>query len=334
MRVCFFAKVEHPSLLERIEFYRQDIEILRELGFHVIPATCWKEIPADVDLHFIWWWQWAFLPMLKSFRRKIPALVTGVFDYRWPSGRDYLHRPAWQKWLMRDGLKRAKANVFISEIEMRVVTEALQVTRPLYIPPVIHTDVFRPGAQDREDFVFTVALMKGLSPWRKCIPEIIQSIPGVVERHPEIRFIIAGERGGAHADLVALAAKLGVARHLDFLGVISHEKKIELMQRCKVYLQPTRYEGFGLAILEAMSCGAPVVSSPAGAVPEVVGDAGLLVNGESPEAIAAAIDRYLEDAPLRQRMGDAARRRAETVFPYSRRRNELGKAIADMLDTA
>ena len=80
-----------------------------------------------------------------------------------------------------------------------------------------------------------------------------------------------------------------------------------------------------------MSCGAPVVSSPVGEVPEVVADAGLLVDGSSPEAIAAAVNRYLEDDRLRGQMSQRARQRAETVFPRSRRKRELEKAITEML---
>jgi glycosyltransferase involved in cell wall biosynthesis len=71
------------------------------------------------------------------------------------------------------------------------------------------------------------------------------------------------------------------------------------MRECTVYLQPTRYEGFGLAILEAMSCGAPVVTSARGAVPEVVGDTAILVDGTSPMAIADGVLQYLGNRLLR-----------------------------------
>jgi glycosyltransferase involved in cell wall biosynthesis len=121
---------------------------------------------------------------------------------------------------------------------------------------------------------------------------------------------------------------------VEFPGVISREQKISLMQHCKIYVSPSWYEGFGLTILEAMSCGAPVISSPVGAVPEVVGDAGLLVDGTSPEAIADAVNRYAEDATLREEVGRRGRIRAETEFPYSRRKRDLAKVIADLLERA
>lgn len=58
---------------------------MRDLGFEVVLGTRWKEIPLDVDFYFIWWWQWGFMPMLKSMFRHKPCIITGVFDYRWNS---------------------------------------------------------------------------------------------------------------------------------------------------------------------------------------------------------------------------------------------------------
>ena len=332
MRVCFFAKVRDKSLLDRTEFYRQDIDILRDLGFEVVLATHWWEIPLDVDFYFIWWWQWGFLPMLKNVFRRRPCLVTGVFDFRWPVGRfDYFNRPGWQQWLMRYALKRADVNVFVSQLEYREVSQALAVANPLYIPLVVDAEVFRQGTEPRQNFALTVASMNRGNALRKCIPEIIRAVPLVKSKYPALRFIIAGEKGGDYPSLEKLARELGVLQDVEFPGVISREQKIDLMQRCKMYISPSWYEGFGLTILEAMSCGAPVISSPVGAVPEVVGEAGLLVDGTSPEAIAAAVVQYMEDAALREEIGRRGRLRAVTKFPYSRRKQELKKVISMIL---
>jgi len=319
--------------LERAEYYKQDLDILRELGFDVQIATNWREIPLDVDVYFIWWWQWGFLPLLKSALNPRPCVITGTFDYHWPHhgmGRDYLRRPSWQRVLMRYALERASTNVFVSQHEYDVICSKLKANNPRFIPHCVDTDVYRPGTQPRENFVLTFAWLHGSNASRKCIPEVIKAIPLVRERHPETRFVIAGEKGTAYPELERLARDLGVLDAVEFPGAVSRIKKIELMQRCCAYLSPSLYEGFGLAILEAMSCGAPVVSSPVGAVPEVVGDGGLLVDGKSPEAIAGAINRYLEDETLRGEKGCTGRTRAETLFPYGRRKRELQKVLSEV----
>ena len=114
---------------------------------------------------------------------------------------------------------------------------------------------------------------------------------------------------------------------IEFTGVISRADKIRLMQRCKLYLSPSRYEGFGLAILEAMSCGAPMISSRVGALPEVVGDAGLLLDETTPQTIGDAANMLLDRDEYRIQMSEWARARACGLFPLSRRRDGLSQVL-------
>jgi len=342
VRVCFFARLLPGTsrafrleALERAEFYKQDIEILGDLGFDVTVATCWDEIPRQVDFYFVWWWNWAFLPLAKAGFGRQPCIITGVFDYQMEkANQDYVHRPAWQRWLMRVALENAAANVFLSDYEFRQVTAALKVHNPFYVPLVVDAGIFRPGTGPREEFILSIARMHTGNARRKSFPEIIRAIPLVRARHPQMRFVFAGYRGGDTEYLESLAQRIGVSDCVEFPGAVSREKKIELMQRCRVFLSPSRHEGFGLAILEAMSCGAPVVSSPAGAVPEVLGDTGLQVDGTSPQEIADAVNIYLDSAQFREEMGSRARQRAETVFPYARRKESLEQIIKRTLENA
>ena len=64
-KAVFFAKVSHPEILERHEFYATDLRILRELGFDVIICTKAWPIP-KADLYYVWWWTWAFLPWIRA----------------------------------------------------------------------------------------------------------------------------------------------------------------------------------------------------------------------------------------------------------------------------
>jgi glycosyltransferase involved in cell wall biosynthesis len=324
-KVCFFARVKDLEVLERHEFYAQDIRILKELGFQVeLAIRPWELRPAD--LYFVWWWTWAFFPVLvaRAFRR--PVLITGVFDYRLFGDRHTIHRA-----MMRYALSCSDANVFSSEFEWREVARHLPLKRPSYIPLVVDSLIYRQGRKPREDFVLTIARMDTGNSKRKCVPELIQAARLVHKAHPGARFVIAGEKGSDYPELEALTKSLKAESYIEFPGPISAERKIDLMQRCAAYASPSRFEGFGLAILEAMSCGAPVVSSSVGAVQEVVGDAGLFVDGSSPDAIANAIQRYLADESLRIDMGGKARKRAETVFAFSRRKKELGEIIDQLL---
>lgn len=96
------------------------------------------------------------------------------------------------------------------------------------------------------------------------------------------------------------------------LGRVSDDELADLYRGAAAFIDPTLYEGFGYAVLEAMACGAPVVASNATSIPEVVGDAGLLCDPGSPHQFADAIRRVLDETELAARLRDAGPRRART----------------------
>lgn len=324
-KVCFFAKVNDPAALRRVEFYAQDIRILEDLGFDVNIATHPREI-RRADLYFVWWWTWAFFPVMAASLLRRPSIITGVFN-----GDTFDSRPLIHRQMIKLAAKRANANIFVSHLEQKQVSNMLFVNNPRYSPLTVDTTAYCPGTQVRDDIILTIAWMHGPNAVRKSIPEVIQAASIIHQTHPGIRFIIAGERGTYYPKVEQLVMDLGASDYIQFPGNISKEMKIDLMQRCKVYLQPSRFEGFGLALLEAMSCGAPVVTSPVGAVPEVAGDAVSFADGTSPQSIATAVNALLQDDIARQHLSKQARARAEELFPYERRKRDLKEFIEQVL---
>jgi glycosyltransferase involved in cell wall biosynthesis len=231
---------------------------------------------------------------------------------------------------MEFAMRAADANVFLSRHEAEGAPRDLSIRNPRCIPLAVDTDVYSPADVAREDFVLTVLWMETYNVWRKCAVEIVQAIPGVLERRPSARFVIAGEHHDGFARVAAEVEKLGVERHVDLPGVVSREEKIRLMRTCRLYLQPTRYEGFGAAILEAMSCGAPVITNPTGAVPEVVGDSAILLPDAEPGTIARGILDLWEDEILRTDLAMRGRARALAGFTLDRRRERLEALIEEL----
>ncbi len=330
-RVCFYAPVQSPEILDRVLFYRQDLDALRRLGYDVVVATRWHEVRVDVDLIYVWWWTWAFVPFLVRAWRRTPIVVTGVFDYAWPEpGNDYVHRPRWQQWLMRLGLRQAAANIFLTQFEYRQVTEALPVTHPAIVPLAVDVETYAPSRVPREAaLIASIGWLHDENARRKGMFVLLRAFALVHAARPDATLVIAGAPGTATPALEALRDELGLAAAVRFAGAVSDEEKLALLQRCRVYAQPTMFEGFGLAIAEALSCGAPVVTCAGGAVREVVGDAGLLVT-RTPEAVAAGILAIVEDSELAGRLTQAGRRRALERFGFERKVTQLG----DVLDRA
>jgi glycosyltransferase involved in cell wall biosynthesis len=331
LRIGFFARVESAEVLERVEFYRQDVEILRSLGHEVVAATRWRDVPRDADLYYVWWWTWT-LPVLALARaRGKPSIATGVLDHPYPiPGRGYAARSLPERALMNLAMRTADVNVLLSRHEAEGAPRDLPLRNPKFIPLAVDTDAYSPTSGPREEFALTVLWMESYNVWRKCAVEIVRSIPAVVARHPGARFVIAGEHHDGFGDVLAAARRLGVERHVDFPGAVSREEKIRLMRTCRVYLQPTRYEGFGAAILEAMSCGAPVVTNPVGAVPEVVGDCAILLPDQRPETIAAAVGSVWDDPPALEDLSRRGRARAVAEFSFERRRERLRELLAEL----
>ena len=108
-----------------------------------------------------------------------------------------------------------------------------------------------------------------------------------------------------------LVEQHGIGSLVQWLGPLSREEKIRWLRSCEVYVQPSHYEGFGLAMAEAMGSGACVITCDVGAVRDVVADCGIYVSPGSPAALAGAIRQALTDETtlhsLQQRAVDRAR---------------------------
>jgi glycosyltransferase involved in cell wall biosynthesis len=106
---------------------------------------------------------------------------------------------------------------------------------------------------------------------------------------------------------------LNIENYVDFLGFLSGEKKYTYYKSADIYVQPSRYETFGIAILEAMACGKTVVASNVGGIPFLVidGETGLLFENGNVRDLAEKILNLLNDKELREKMGKAGKKRAE-----------------------
>jgi glycosyltransferase involved in cell wall biosynthesis len=151
----------------------------------------------------------------------------------------------------------------------------------------------------------------------KGIDIAIEAFARVHERFPEARLVIAGGGHGKER-LVEQVAELGLGGSVEFLGWTSPEQTFELIRAASAVLVPSRREGFGMTALEAMLCCRPIVATRVGGLPDVVGDAGLLVPPDDPAAFAEAIAALLSDPARAVALGAAGRARALARFPLRR----------------
>ena len=148
----------------------------------------------------------------------------------------------------------------------------------------------------------------------------VAALPLIRHAFPDARLTIAGD-GPDRRDLIAQAAELGLSDAIDFAGFVPPDEVADLIERSSLLLVPSRWhEPFGLVALEAAHMARPVVATRRGGLPEVVrdGETGLIVEPESPAALAGAVIGLIEAPESACAMGAAGRRLAETAFPFDR----------------
>ncbi|MEK7367247.1 MAG: glycosyltransferase, partial [candidate division NC10 bacterium] len=172
----------------------------------------------------------------------------------------------------------------------------------LRIPGGVDPAVFRP-AEDRAALRRLLDLPPGgplLITVRNLVPrmgleDLIRAMAAVTAAFPEATLLLGGA-GPLRADLERLAEAAGVAARTRFLGYVPEERLPDLLRAADLFVLPTRMlEGFGLVTVEALACGTPVVGTPVGATPELLGPlgAGLLLSGVGPVPLAEGILRRL-----------------------------------------
>jgi glycosyltransferase involved in cell wall biosynthesis len=196
----------------------------------------------------------------------------------------------------------------------------LGVSIPQFKRP--RSDVRRELGFTETDLVVACVAYHGL---QKGLDILLRAVALVARRVPEFRVVQVG--GGSDVQLTeslkALAEEVGASRHVIWAGIRNDVP--DILSAADVYCQPSRWEGLPLTIMEAMLQGLPVVATHVNGVCEAVEEeqSGILVEPESPEALAEGLVRILQDAPLRRRMGSRGHQRGVERFELQERVRQM-----------
>jgi glycosyltransferase involved in cell wall biosynthesis len=208
----------------------------------------------------------------------------------------------------------------VPESKITVISEA---AHPLFTPVNNPTtlDHVRAKYNLPNDFILFVGTIEP----RKNLPTLLRAFKRLRDNYKSKTVLaIAGNRGWLAEEVDQVLDQLKLGDAVRFLGGVPNEELVYLYNAAKLFVFPSFYEGFGLPPLEAMACGTPVVVSKISSLPEVVGDAAMLVNPEDLEEITVAMWRVLSDENLRAEMRSKGLKRA-AKFSWERAARETLK---------
>ena len=200
--------------------------------------------------------------------------------------------------------RRAQRVLAISELTKRDLIELYGIAEEkLVVTPLAADAAFRPDGPSPDGTAY--ALFVGALQPRKEATAAIEALALLPD--DVLRLVVVGPDKGGRAEAERLAAELGLDDRVELRGHVPQDELTTLYRGAACLVFPSRYEGFGLPVLEAMASGAPVVATTAGALPEVAGEAAILVAPGNPAALAGGIERALAD---RERLRAAGLERA------------------------
>ena len=194
------------------------------------------------------------------------------------------------------------------------------------VDPALHAAVRTRYGLGDWPFLFTVGTVQP----RKNYARLCEALALLGKEYAALHLVIAGGKGWLEDPIYAAVARFGVEDRVHFIGFAAEQDLSVLYSMAEVVPFVSLYEGFGLPVLEAMACGAPVVASGVSSIPEVVGDAAILVLPDYTKDIAAGLAQVLEDTSLRQDLRARGLAQASR-FTWERSARHLMKIYRDLL---
>ncbi|AOS98375.1 GDP-mannose-dependent alpha-(1-2)-phosphatidylinositol mannosyltransferase [Microbulbifer aggregans] len=230
--------------------------------------------------------------------------------------------------------RRLRNIVTVSEQSRRDIVDQFGVNtdRITLVHNGIDTALFRPRP-DIAQRPFRIMTTASADQPLKGLRFLLDAVAQLRESFPQLELLVVGrlQEGG---DTEKLLEQLQLRDSVQFVSGISNDEMVNYYAEATVVACPSLYEGFGLPAGEAMACGVPVVSSDGGALPEVVGDAGIVVPAGDSEALAGALRTLLEDKDIRSRLAEQGRARILRQFSWKLAAERLTRYYRGLISEA
>ncbi len=276
------------------------------------------------------------LPYCTRFR--LPLVVTfHGYDVPLLLSSERFHPANWAYWACSRWLfRRADLLLAVSE-DLRSLLISAGAPAEKVAVHRLGIDTMLPPRVERTDEKMVV-LMAGRMVEKKGFEYGIRAFAQALKKHPALRLRLVGD-GERRRDYERLIGSLGLSGKVEMTGILSHAELLETMRRSDIVLVPSvtarngDREGIPMVVYEAAALGMPMIASKHGGMPEVIADGvtGLLVPERDVAALAGALRQLIENPALRQSLGEAARRKAQSEFDIRQRITALEERYDELL---
>jgi len=195
----------------------------------------------------------------------------------------------------------------------RARPDKITVVYPGYDPSfvLVHDHDQLAAVRKRYHIPDTYVIYVGTLQPRKNLARLLDAFAVLSQQLRDVHLVIVGKKGWLYEPLFARVRQLGLEERVHFTGYVPQEDLPALISGARVFVLPSLYEGFGLPVLEAMACGTAVICSNAGSLPEVAGDAAIMVDAHNTQQLIQALQRILDDDDLCQELIQRGMQRVE-----------------------
>lgn len=302
-----------------------------------------SQIKEDIDLvHFPY-----FDPFISSLSKKLRIktivtvhdLIPLVFPKKFPPG--IRGRINW--FIQKKRLGNVDAIITDSESSKKDILRLIKIpSEKVYVVYLAANEVYRRIIEEKslQDVKIKYALPEkfvlyvGDATWNKNLLNLVRAIVKTKEKAVLVGKAINSdgvEENGWTKELIEAQKIINESDQFIRLGFVSTEELTLLYNLCSVFVFPSRYEGFGLPLLEAASCGVPIITSKTSSIPEVIGDAAEFVDPESAEDIASKIEKVLNNEELRKSLSKKAFSRSKQ-FSWKKTAINTAKIYKKVID--
>lgn len=288
MRVLFYSSVSNKKLFTITGFYLQDIKAIELANHKVITTNSYTDFLKywNYDVSFLYFYKKSIIPGMISFFFKKKIIYTGGIDELSNEVDVNQYKKIVFKILFFLNYLISDFCNIVSKNDLKNTTLFLnkcfcRTNKLIYFPHCIDINFFNEYANnnEKENIITTICWMGTIgNVKRKGVDKSLVLFKKILSYNPLFKFYIIGTLGIGKSYLDDIIEENDLKQNVIFTGPIDENKKIELLYKSKFYLQISKYEGFGIAVIEAMLCNNYIIHSGKGGLADTIGNNGLVID--------------------------------------------------------